>query len=264
MVQEDKLGVAENSITRGLTFLRSGVYDEVKAGSRKAIRNPADILGAATNQYVTASNALYANKPAKDAPQDVVDRYDRTMSRLDHLKTELIDYAKEAANKIGQRAVHYVSGVEKLVGQEERGRKILGVPYARRPKAAKVKDAIDNAKSQIGNIVITAEVKENGQEVGSGKSYILHLRGDLASIRNNLKRAALLGDPEEKYITGVEGDVAKDMNAIDELDKYHRDLLSERFKIEKQKAEDERLAKLEQERQRDLRKNLKELRKRKW
>ncbi|MBI2085127.1 MAG: hypothetical protein HYT71_01290 [Candidatus Aenigmarchaeota archaeon] len=264
MVQQDKLGVAENSITRGLTFLRKGVYDEVSGNSRKAVRNPADVFGAATNQYVTAYKALNESKPDKDALQPVIDRYDKAMADLDHLKTELIDYAKEAANKIGQRSILYVSGVEKLVVQEERGRKILGVPYARRPKAAKVKDAIDNARGQIGNIVITTEVKENGHEVGSGKSYILHLRGDLASIRNNLKRAALLGDPEEKYITGVEGDVAQDMKSIDDLDKYHRNLLSERFKAEQKKAEDKRLAKLEKERQRDLRKNLKELRKRKW
>ncbi len=183
--------LAEADARRGLEYIRKG-----KSGK---LKDPEYVLQIAAGAYAKAENGLVA--PAADASKVEKGTYTKVRALVDNLQSELAAYTKEKVNGLTKEAAGYVSGVSKLVRQEERGRKVLGVPYAKKPSATYVTGKIDK-----------------------GKTYVSDALGKIDAMRTILENEALLNPAEENLITSAQGRLNGANTKLGELETYHAGL----------------------------------------
>ncbi|MBI2085128.1 MAG: hypothetical protein HYT71_01295 [Candidatus Aenigmarchaeota archaeon] len=177
--------LAEADARRGLEYIRKG-----KSGK---LKDPEYVLQKAAEAYTKASNGLV--EPAADASKDEKKTYTNVRSLVDILQSELASYAKGKVGGLTKEAGGYVSGITKLVKQEERGKRILGVPYAKRPSVAYVSGKIEQ-----------------------GKTYVTQALGKVGAMRKILENEALLKPAEKNMLNEAKGALEQVNTKLGELE----------------------------------------------
>ncbi|MBI4176870.1 MAG: hypothetical protein HY516_00725 [Candidatus Aenigmarchaeota archaeon] len=168
----------------------------VRKGRTGKLKDAEYVIQIAGENYAKALAGLTA--PVAGASKQETGAYRNTVKQVEHLRTEIASYTREQANELAKTADKYVSGIRSAVKHEERGRKILGVPYAKRPSAGHVTGKID-------------EVAD----------YISDAQGRLEAMRQTLEDQRLSGPADENMIKTVKGRLDNAFNDVAALEARH-------------------------------------------
>ncbi|MBI4176871.1 MAG: hypothetical protein HY516_00730 [Candidatus Aenigmarchaeota archaeon] len=263
-----------NLIKEGFSYLRSGGYQVdgnffkrglsyLKPSRYTQKRKPAAALAAAAETYSRAAAQLNTvEKPADGVEKQ---RYDNAISGLEMLKSEVMSYGKHAAKKIDDETAKLVSRVGRAERRYERGRKILGVPYWRRPSSGKVERKIFGAWREItGEMDVTDISAQTGKPTGS--SYITRLLGDLKSTRLSLEKVTgkELDAAEGKYFADIEHNLLGRRNELVGIYSRFKAASEGRAAGKTQKKENKETRKLEKEGKKDFERHMKAVKRHRW
>ncbi len=140
------------------------------------------------------------NKP-NDGDRLGTANYNTALQETRSLQHEIVGYAASAADRYVKDSEKLVRKLEGLVKHEERGRKFLGVPYAKRPPADSV-----------------------GRKLEEAKNYVSNAKDRVDTLSELLEKRDLLGAGGTQKILESSGQIDKYLSSITKLETQHQNI----------------------------------------
>lgn len=134
---------------RGQEYVRSG-----RAGK---FTDSVSVLQQASEAYANAFSALPHELEENASPVEKT-KYDNVKGAVNDLRNELVAYARKTADDLVFSSAKRAAELAKLVRQEQHGKKLAGIPYAKRPSATYAGSAIEKGKTYVSESLGRLEV----------------------------------------------------------------------------------------------------------
>ncbi|MBI4167785.1 MAG: hypothetical protein HY515_02410 [Candidatus Aenigmarchaeota archaeon] len=260
-----QLEPVDSLVEQGLTVLRTG-----KLGKEK-YDEPKLRLTGGISFYRRASDAFdRLHEPGEKATAEEKAGYNKTKGTLEILRNESRGYAKRIMENTIRQAEGSASSFKKQTDRERKGRKLLGVPFARRPSSSSVDRALLGYKMSVNSSSGYADSIANLLDVAgiSTREDEIYANGVVVRFREVNETLDRLGTEHTGYVSGVsEGKASKTRKKTESKAQRDQKKADEKKRKAEEKAAkkyEDGLKKIDKQWEDEQKRHLATIRKKKW